>query len=160
MMKKLVDMEVLQTVYGGVFDLDEGYTGKVLVDDEGYFEGVVRTHKTLMDDSFVFGYMYDNGDVDFMKLAPADGTLARHVQGSNVNGCFCGKSFVRQTDAEMEDCGVLVFTTDGEKIRNIYDSEISSLETQIISLKNNLGYVGRGIYESTLMQKKGKINVK
>ena len=45
-MKKLVDMEVLQTVYGGVFDLDEGYTGKVLVDDEGYLltSGEVNYH--------------------------------------------------------------------------------------------------------------------
>lgn len=159
-MKRLVDVQIMQTVHGGVFELDEGCTGKVLVDDDNYFEGVVREHGSIADDSFVFGYMEEDGNIDFMKVAPKDLIPAERIVGGSDGVSYQGNRFVSGDEGLEETCGVVVFAIDGERTRTITDDEVVKLETMVDKIKKNLGIVGTVIYNSAYSGEIAKQNVK
>lgn len=159
-MKRLVDVQIIQTVHGGVFELDEGCTGKVLVDNNNYFEGVVREHGSIADDSFVFGYMEEDGNIDFMKVVPKDLIPAERIVGGSDGISYQGNRFVCGDEGLEEACGVVVFAIDGERTRTITEDEIGKLDAMIAKTKKNLGIVGSVIYSSTYNGENVKQNVK
>lgn len=159
-MKKLIDIQVIHTVNGVNFNLDEGYTGKVLVDSNNYFEGVVREHRSKNDNSFVFGYLEDYKNIDFMKVFPGDEVTARRIVGGCDGISYQGNSFPNGNEDSEDARGVVVFTVEGERIREVTDEEVTKLESMINNIKGNLGLVGREIYSSSYTGETAKQNVK
>lgn len=159
-MKKLVDIQIIQTVHGGDFELDQGCTGKILLNNNGYFEGVVREHGTVGDDSFIFGYIFDNEDIDLIRLTPNDQLMPEHIKASSTELGYCGKSFISIDGCDVDNCGVLVYALDGDRIRTIEDTEIEKLEKMIDKHKSSLGDIGNKLYTTAYKKKIIKQNVK
>lgn len=159
-MKKLVDIRIIQTVHGGDFDLDEGCTGKVLLDSNNYFEGVVREHRTIGEDSFIFGHMFDNGDIELTRLAPNDQLMPEHIKASSTELGYCGKSFIKVDGCDVDNCEVLVHALEGYRTRTIEAKEVDKLNMMIKKHKSNLGTVGNKLYIEECKKKSVKQNVK
>lgn len=156
-MKRLVDIQLIHTLYGGNFDLDEGCTGKILIDKDNYFEGVVREHGSIADDSFIFGYIEDIGNVDFIKISPWDELASRHVVGDSNEVCYQG--YIFETDDKNPE-GIIVSFLDSDRTRTVTDSEINKLVAMTDKIKSRLGVIGNAIYDSAYTLEEVKKNVK
>lgn len=159
-MKKLMDIYVTEKNDLGKLSLEDGFAGKILVDNNNYFEGVVSENNFVSNMSFIFGNIDDYENVDFLKVVPDDKIAARRIIGGSDGISFQGNSFPNGNEDSEDSRGVVVFTMDGEKTRDVTVEEVSKLESLIDEIKGNLGLVGREIYSSAYTLEDAKQNVK
>ncbi len=159
-MKELMDIQVIETTRGGVFSLDKGYTGKLLLGSDNYFEGIVRDHRTVSDYSLIFGQLYENGDINFMKVAPNDERVARQVVVGTIDGVYVGQSFCKSSKFEYADCGLRVNVSKAEIIRDVEEDEVNKLSSMIKEFETKLGEEGRKFLACEYKPATPKKNVK
>lgn len=164
-MKKLMDIMGLNASYGEIFNLNEGWTGRILMDEDLSFEGIVFDNS----DEFPYHYDYIIGKIkesptpvtiDLIKATEDDQRLPFRYTVSVENGSFYGDYFVMSEDQSFACGEAKINMLDGDKIREVRDDEIEKVRTAIEETKSKLGSISKKIIAESMGLKRGKVGCK
>lgn len=141
MMAKLNDIKgYWDTSYGCDFNYNDMWEGKILLEEDGWFEGIVVDPNIFYKkDRFIFGVYHPNKVIELFIFIPV------HVDDS-APFVFHGTRDATGYDGTFEYINLLgsnpygtsrIITRDAELTRGNVDSEIDELKSRIQSYKNN-----------------------
>ncbi len=128
------------------------WEGQILLEEDGWFEGIVVDPKSsCTKERFIFGVYHPDKVIELFKFTP--------VSVSNPF-VFHGKRDVKGYDGEFELIGLFgpspygvshIITQDAELARGNVDKEIEELKSRIQNYKNNtMDEVGKSFYDNSI----------
>lgn len=138
--------------YGYDFNENDMWEGKILLEEDGWFEGiVVDSNSSYKKDRFIFGVYHPTKVIELFKFTPVD------VSAPFV---FHGTRDAKGYDGEFETIGIFgsmpcgvshIITQDAELARGNVDSEIDELKFKIQNYKDNtMDEVGKSFYDNSI----------
>ena len=147
MMAKLNDIKgYWDTSYGCDFNYNDMWEGKILLEEDGWFEGiVVDPNSFYKKDRFIFGVYYPNKVIELFKCTPIDVSAPFVFHGTRdvtgYDGTFESIGLLGSTP-----CGVSrIITRDAEFARENVDSEIDELKSSPIYETNLMSYLASSV---------------
>lgn len=152
-MAKLMDIKGYWDMSGGYdFNDNDMWEGKILLEDDGWFEGIVVDSNSLYtEDRFVFGVYHPEKIIELFKFTPID------VSSPFV---FHGKRDAKGYDGEFEAIGLFVtmpcgvshiITQYAESVRENTEVEIDELEKRIQRYKQSImDETGKEFYNNSI----------
>ena len=152
-MAKLMDIKGYWDMsYGYDFNDNDMWEGKILLDDDGWFEGiVVDPNSSYTEDRFIFGVYHPEKAIEFFKFTPIN------VSASFV---FHGKRDAKGYDGKFEaiglfgamPCGVShIITQYAESVRENTEAETNELEKRIQRYKQSImDETGKEFYDNSI----------
>lgn len=138
-MAKLNDIKGYWTRGDYNFNDKDMWEGKILLHEDGWFEGiVVDPHSSYAEDRFIFGVYHPDKVIELFKLTPLT------VSSPFV---FHGSRDAKGYDGVFEIIGLLgatpygvshIITQDAEMVRGNVDDEINTLEARIQRYKDSI----------------------
>lgn len=138
-MAKLNDIKGYWTRGDYNFNDKDMWEGKILLHEDGWFEGiVVDPHSSYTEDRFIFGVYHPDKVIELFKLTPLT------VSSPFV---FHGSRDAKGYDGVFEIIGLLgatpygvshIITQDAEMVRGNVDDEINTLEARIQRYKDSI----------------------
>ena len=156
-MAKLMDIKGYWNIaYGWNFNDKDMWEGQILLQDDGWFEGiVVDPNSSYKEDRFIFGVYYPEKIIELFKLTPHD------ISNPFV---FHGKRGTKGYDGQFEIIGLFGSTPNGnchiitryaETVKQGMDEESQKLEAKIQRYKDNImDETGKDFYENTIAMRK------
>ena len=149
-MKKLIDIMGLYTFYGEMFNLDEGWTGKILMNKDLSFEGIVTDNSRGLHDQY--DYVVGKIDksttpttIDLIKTTEDDQSLPFHYTVTEENSSFYGDYFI-MTETQSFACGeAKVNLWEADKIREVRKEEVDKVKEEIKKAKAKLGPISKKV---------------
>lgn len=128
------------------------WEGQILLEEDGWFEGIVVDPKSsYTKDRFIFGVYHPDKVIELFKFTP--------VSVSNPF-VFHGKRDAKGYDGEFELIGLFgsypygvshIITQDAELARGNVDKEFEELKSRIQNYKNNtMDEVGKSFYDNSI----------
>lgn len=138
--------------YGYDFNDNDMWEGKILLEEDGWFEGiVVDPHSSYKEDRFIFGVYHPTKVIELFKFTPID------VSAPFV---FHGNRDVKGYDGQFETiglfgsmpCGVShIITQDAEVVRGNVETEVEELKARIQKYKDHtMDEVGKSFYDNSI----------
>ena len=138
--------------YGYDFNENDMWKGKILLEEDGWFEGiVVDSNSPYKKDRFIFGVYHPTKVIELFKFTPVD------VSAPFV---FHGTRDAKGYDGEFETIGIFgsmpcgvshIITQDAELARGNVDFEIDELKFKIQNYKDNtMDEVGKSFYYNSI----------
>jgi len=163
-MKELIDIMGLYTFYGEMFNLDEGWTGKILMNKDLSFEGIVT------DNSKTTPYQYDYivGKIDesttpvtmdIIKTTEDDKSLPFHYTVTLEDRSFYGDYFVMTEDQSFACGEAKVNLWEADKIREVGKEEIDKVKEGIKKAKANLGPISKNVIAGSKIVSSKKVGI-
>ena len=158
-MAKLMDIKGYWDMSGS-FDFNDNdmWEGKILLDDDGWFEGiVVDSNSSYTEDRFIFGVYHPEKIIELFKFTPI-----------NVSAPFVfhGKRDAKGYDGEFETiglfgampCGVShIITQYAESVRENTEVEIDELEKRIQRYKQSImDETGKEFYNNSIAKRNSR----
>ncbi len=152
-MSKLYDIKgYWNMAYNYQFNDNDMWEGKILLEDDGWFEGIVADpNSSYTEDSFIFGVYHPEKVIELFKFTPID------VSSPFV---FHGRRDAKGYDGEFETiglfgsmpCGVShIITQDAELNRGNVDLETQELQNKVQRYKNDImDEVGKEFYNNSI----------
>lgn len=152
-MKRLNDIKGYWDMsYGYSFNERDMWEGKILLEDDGWFEGiVVEPNSSYKEGRFVFGVYYPEKTIELFKFTPVS---------FSAPFVFHGKRDAKGYDGQFETielfgpipCGVChIITQDAELARGNVSEEIAELEDKIARYKRTvMDDIGRSFYDNSI----------
>lgn len=152
-MAKLMDIKGYWDMSGRYdFNDNDMWEGKILLDDDGWFEGiVVDSNSSYTEDRFIFGVYYPEKVIELFKFTPIS------VSAPFV---FYGKRDAKGYDGEFETiglfgampCGVShIITQYAESVRENTEVETDELEKRIQRYKQSImDETGKEFYNNSI----------
>ena len=138
--------------YGYNFNDNDMWEGKILLEDDGWFEGIViDPNSSYTEDRFIFGVYHSDRVIELFKFTPINVSSPFVFHGKrNVDG-YDGK-FETIGLLGTEPCGVShIITQDAEAARGNVDSEVLDLEMRIQRYKDSvMDDIGREFYNNSI----------
>ena len=162
MMAKLNDIKgYWDTSYGCDFNYNDMWEGKILLEEDGWFEGiVVDPNSFYKKDRFIFGVYYPNKVIELFKCTPIDVSAPFVFHGTRdvtgYDGTFESIGLLGSTP-----CGVSrIITRDAEFARENVDSEIDELKSRIQRYKDNtMDELGKIFYDNYIAIRKSMCQI-
>lgn len=140
--------------YGYDFNDRDMWEGQILLQDDGWFEGiVVDPSSSYTEDRFIFGVYHPEKVVELFKFTPLS------VSAPFV---FHGKRDAKGYDGQFEAIGLFgiagnshIITQYAEMARRNVDDEVKTLETKIQRYKSSImDETGQEFYDNTISMRK------
>jgi len=138
--------------YSHCFNEVNMWEGKILLEEDGWFEGIVAdTNSSYTGDRFIFGVYYPTKVIELFKFAP-----------ENISDPFVfhGKMNANGYEGEFELIGLFgpspygisrITTQDIEHDKENVDKEIEELKSRIQNYKDNImGEAGQSFYANSM----------
>jgi len=130
------------------FDDKNVWEGKILLEEDGWFEGiVVNPNSSYIEERFIFGVYYPEKTIELFKFAPTK---------ISAPFIFHGKRDAKGYDGKIETLGLFetsaygvshITTQYAESVRKNIETEIEKLEIRIENYKQNtLDNIGKDFY--------------
>ena len=157
-MAKIIDIKGFWNMdYGFDFNDKNIWEGQILLQDDGWFEGVVVDKpSSYKEDRFVFGVYYPRKVIDLYKFTPINMSAPFIFHGEKqVNG-YDGQFNVIGLFSTMPCGNSRIVTKEVDLIRpQRIEEEIQKLETKIQRYKNTImDETGKEFYENTIAMRK------
>lgn len=161
-MEKLIDIKgYWDDSYKYSFNDFNMWEGKILLEDDGWFEGiVVDPHSPYKKDRFVFGVYHPNKVIELFKFTPVAVCLPF---------VFHGKRDPKGYSGEFEEINLLgsipygvshIITQEVERIRENIEPEIDELKIRIQKYKyNTMDEVGKKFYDNSIAMRKSMCQI-
>ena len=156
-MAKLMDIKgYWNMAYGWDFNDKDMWEGQILLQDDGWFEGiVVDPNSSYKEDRFIFGVYHPEKVVELFKFTPIS------VSAPFV---FHGKRDAKGYDGQFETIGLFgtmpcgnshIITQYAETVRQGIDEESQKLEAKIQRYKDSImDEPGKEFYENTIAMRR------
>lgn len=146
-MKKLMDIYTKNDVDGNKTRM----VGRVLVDKDNHFEGIIREDSDKRY-RLVVGDMIDEKDLGLVELIifrnRGDNRPSLKLEGEKVGFKFLGKSYLKTDEVKAEYGKATVSIYDGDMIREVTDEEIESVQKLTQLAREELNIDSLNIYMS------------
>lgn len=134
------------------FNDNDMWEGKILLEDDGWFEGiVVDPYSSYTEDRFIFGVYHPEKVIELFKFTPTS------ISSPFV---FHGKRDAKGYDGEFEIIGLFgptpygvshIITQDAEVVRGNVDAEVEELKAKIQRYKDSImDEVGKSFYDNSI----------
>ncbi len=156
-MAKLMDIKgYWNMAYGCDFNDKDMWEGQILLQDDGWFEGiVVDPNSSYKEDRFIFGVYYPEKVIELFKVTPIS---------VNAPFVFHGKRDAKGYDGQFETIGLFgampcgnshIITQYVETVRQGIEEESQKLEAKIQRYKDNImDEPGKEFYENTFAMRR------
>ena len=156
-MAKLMDIKgYWNMAYGWDFNDKDMWEGQILLQDDGWFEGiVVDPNSSYKEDRFIFGVYYPEKVIELFKVTPIS---------VNAPFVFHGKRDAKGYDGQFETIGLFgampcgnshIITQYVETVRQGIEEESQKLEAKIQRYKDNImDEPGKEFYENTFAMRR------
>lgn len=138
--------------YNYNFNDNDMWEGKILLEDDGWFEGiVVDPNSSYKEDRFIFGVYHQGKIIELFKFTPIDVSAPFVFHGTRDAKGYDGQFETIGLFGSMP-CGVShLITQDAELVRGNVDSEKAELEAKIQRYKNSImDEVGKEFYNNSI----------
>lgn len=142
--------------YGYDFNDRDMWEGQILLQDDGWFEGIaVDSNSSYTEDRFIFGVYYPGKVVELFKFTPLSVSVPFRFHGTRESKGYEGKFETIGLFGTMP-CGNFHITTQyAEVIKENVDEEIKVLETKIQRYKSSIiDEVCQEFYGNTIAMRK------
>ncbi len=143
------------------FNDNDMWEGKILLEEDGWFEGiVVDPNSSYKEDRFIFGVYHPTKVIELFKFSPVDVSSPYVFYGNkNANG-YDGQFEVIGLLGSMP-CGVShIVTQDAETVRESIDFEIDELKSRIQSYKDNImDEVCKSFYDNSIAMRQSMCQI-
>ena len=153
-MKLIRDIICAKTNYDEMYNLNDAYIGKVMVED-GIFEGIVidpSTHNEI----FIFGTIEENEFIELMVAENEEDTIPREYKavynGKNYRGDYLAKT--AYYEFPLGECQVSVL--DPYYYRSTNSGEFVTMENHISHHKDKLNKDTKELYRTIIEKAKDK----
>lgn len=121
------------------FDEHDKWEGQLLLEDDGWFEGiVVDNNRAYKGDRFIFGVYYPKKIIELFKLSPNSVSPPFIFRGRRDAKTYVGKFEVLGLFGSMPSGACSISTQYVESVRKNTDSEMAILKAKIQKYKNEL----------------------
>ena len=152
-MSKLNDLKGYWDMsYNYNFNDNDMWEGKILLEDDGWFEGiVVDPNSSYKEDRFIFGVYHQGKIIELFKFTPINVSAPFVFHGTRDAKGYDGQFETIGLFGSMP-CGVShLITQDAELVRGNVDSEKAELEAKIQRYKNSImDEVGKEFYNNSI----------
>ena len=152
-MKKLNDIKGYWDMsYTYSFNDNDMWEGKILLEDDGWFEGiVVDPNSSYKEGRFVFGVYYPEKTIELFKFTPVSVSAPFVFHGRRDVKGYAGQFETIQLFGPSP-CGVShIITQDAELARGNVRGEAAELEMQIAYYKSHvMDDIGRSFYNNSI----------
>ena len=115
------------------------WVGKILVDDDGWFEGiVVDSDSACLEHRFVFGVYHEDRVIDLFKLAPISLSNPLRFFGNKENGTYDGEFSVIAENGEFLYGDFRIMTTSLNIFMENEEGEREYLKSSIEQWKSSI----------------------
>lgn len=138
--------------YNYNFNDNDMWEGKILLEDDGWFEGiVVDPNSSYKEDRFIFGVYHQGKIIELFKFTPINVSAPFVFHGTRDAKGYDGQFETIGLFGSMP-CGVShLITQDAELVRGNVDSEKAELEAKIQRYKNSImDEVGKEFYNNSI----------
>lgn len=153
-MSKLYDIKgYFDSSYEYQFNDRDMWEGKILVEDDGWFEGVVKDPNSLSypDDRFVFGVYHPGKVIRLFKWTPTSINSPFVFYGKKEEEGYQGQFEVIELFGSMPFGVSRIITEKAEKVREVEASEVTGVQARIDRYKDLLmDDIGREFYRNSL----------
>lgn len=135
------------------FNDNDMWEGKILLEDDGWFEGVVKDPNSLSytDDRFVFGVYYPGKVIELFKWTPTSISSPFVFHGKKEEVGYQGQFEVIELFGSMPFGVSRIITEEAEKVREVESSEVTGVQARIDRYKDLLmDDIGREFYRNSL----------
>lgn len=138
--------------YGYDFNDNDMWEGKILLEEDGWFEGiVVDPNSSYKEDRFIFGVYHPTKVIELFKFTPIDVSAPFVFHGNRDAKGYDGQFETIGLFGSMP-CGVShIITQDAEVMRGNVETEVEELKSKIQKYKNNtMDEVGKSFYDNSI----------
>lgn len=157
-MKKLVDIYGHYARFNEMYDIDDSWFGRVLIDDNNLFEGIVSDYDQTSS-YLVFGYMLDNS-LRVIRCPRNNSELIREYDTLKEEEKYEGICSVINPTTSIPVGECMISLLPAEKTREITDYEIERLNNRIKDIKAEISPDSQEIYKSFKQETKEKQKIK
>lgn len=157
-MKRIIDIYGYFARFDEMYDIDDSWFGRILVNDNNLFEGIVSDYDQTSI-SYVFGYMYDNS-LRVIKCPGHPSELVREYDTLKEENKYEGICSVinSKTSIPIGECKLKLFPA--EKTREPSEFEEESLKARIASAKESISEEGMEIFKTFQKEMSGRQKIK
>lgn len=153
-MSKLYDIKgYYDSSYEYQFNDRNMWEGKILVEDDGWFEGVVKEPSSMSypDDRFVFGVYHPGKVIRLFKWTPTSISSPFVFHGEKSDDGYQGKFEVIDLFGSMPFGVSCIITEEADKVRDVTDMEVNGVKARIDRYKDLLmDDIGREFYDNSI----------
>ena len=153
-MSKLFDIRgYYDSSYEYQFNDRNMWEGKILLEDDGWFEGIVKDPSSMSytDDRFVFGVYHPGKVIRLFKWTPTSYSSPFVFHGEKASKGYEGKLDVIELFGSYPFGVSRIFTWEAEMIREVSDNEVNGVRARIDRYKDLLmDDIGREFYNNSL----------
>ena len=153
-MKQIRDIICAKTNYDEMYNLNDSYIGKIIVEN-GLFEGLVLD-PVSQNEIFIFGTIEEDDFIELMVAETEKDTIPREYKaaynGKNYRGEYLAKT--AYYDFPLGECQVSVL--DPYYYRTTDSGEIVAIETHIGHHQDKLNEDTKELYRNIIAKKKEK----
>lgn len=151
-MDSLIDVRGYYTNYDDSYEIENSWYGKVLLNSDNTFEGVVTDYSETSD-YFVFGTITSE-QITLIKCMKNDEEVPKQYLVYKDKSCFEGEVSAKDLYVEvpMGECRILINPADS--IRDIGEYELLFLRNKIAHVKESFGDRTKELYDAFLKRKK------
>ena len=153
-MSKLFDIKgYFDSSYEYQFNNRDMWEGKILVEDDGWFEGVVRDLSSMSypDDRFVFGVYHPGKVIRLFKWTPTSISSPFVFHGKKSDDGYQGEFEVIDLFGSMPFGVSRIITEEADKVRDVTDTEVNGVKARIERYKTLLmDDIGREFYGNSI----------
>ena len=137
-MTKLIDIKCnCNTSYNS--DLDDIWEAKILLEDDGWFEGIaIDSNDIYTGNRFVFGVYYPGKFIELFKLAPVNISNPLLFHGKRGSKGYNGDVEILGAFGTLQCGNANITTQDAEKVRENVEAEIQKLRLKIDQYKTDV----------------------
>lgn len=161
-MERLLDVYALQQTFGKEFDINESVYGRILADEDNYFEGIVSDYNDK--ENFLEFGDFNEKRVNLYKVVKGDEISPIVFKCKLENGQFFGYygTEIRRVDYKLGQSKVKI--QDSDIIRTVTYHEMSRLRDEVEIAKENLGEVTKKLMKNAkrraIKDKKKKVLIR
>ena len=157
-MKKILDIGGMYTNSFGEYEEGNYLLGRILLDDDNRFEGVVESN--CSNSSYlVFGHL-NKDQLDFIVGNDEIKEVPKRLKTQKNNNVFDGTLYAKDifNEIPMGECRVSI--RPAEQTREVTDYELSIIKRQIELQKINLGFRTKELYADFIEKEKKETGLK
>lgn len=131
------------------------FKGKLLLDDEGWLEGIITflNNDSIDEKSIIFGPLYDEKVIELFGLRLTGNNSALNFHAEKQSEYYDGQVLtISDSNQQLYGlCNLIIrkYTPDSKDI----SIEIEKLEAEIENFKNNMDLYGKTFYNETIRNK-------
>lgn len=152
-MSKLHDIKgYFDSSYEYQFNDKDMWEGKILVEDDGWFEGVVKdVSSSYTEDRFVFGVYHPGKVIQLFKWTPTSYSSPFVFNGSIAEEGYDGEFEVIELMGTIPYGVSRIITEEASLVRDVTDSEIEEVRGRIDRYKSSImDDIGREFYDNSI----------